>query len=123
MDLQGLSDAVELATGNASRALELLDAPAARPAPTREEIVAAERQRCIALCEGWIGRFHGTDIRYTSAREYAVDAIEDIIDLIRNGTNPALTGEQEKCTCCGFRREEHVGAGFGHSFTSAEDKS
>lgn len=46
---------------------------------------AEERARCIAICEGWIGTFQDREIKYTSAREYAVDAIEDIIDLIRSG--------------------------------------
>lgn len=50
--------------------------------------VEAERERCIAICEGWIGRFQDTEIQYTSPREYAVDAIEDIVDLIRDGTDP-----------------------------------
>jgi hypothetical protein len=50
--------------------------------------VEAERDRCIAICEGWIGRFQDTDIKYTSAREYAVDAVDDIAELIRNGTDP-----------------------------------
>jgi hypothetical protein len=55
--------------------------------------VEAERQRCIAVCEGWIGTFQDKEIQFTSAREYAVDAIEDIIDLIRNGpASPANQG-------------------------------
>lgn len=44
-----------------------------------------ERERCIALCEGWIGTFQDREIKYTTPREYAVGAIEDIIDLIRSG--------------------------------------
>jgi len=50
--------------------------------------VDAERERCVAICEGWIGRFQDTDIKYTSAREYAIDAVDDIAELIRNGTDP-----------------------------------
>jgi len=50
--------------------------------------VEQERQRCIAICEGWIGTFQDREIKYVSARQYAIDAIEDIIDLIRNGHTP-----------------------------------
>ncbi len=45
----------------------------------------SERERCIALCEGWIGTFQDREIKYTTPREYAIGAIEDIIDLIRAG--------------------------------------
>ena len=51
-------------------------------------LIANERERCIAICEGWIGRYQETEIQYTSPREYAIDAIDDIIDLIRDGTDP-----------------------------------
>jgi hypothetical protein len=51
--------------------------------------VEAERNRCIAICEGWIGRYQDTEIKYTSPREYAVDVVEDILDLIRDGTDIA----------------------------------
>ncbi|MDB5584835.1 MAG: hypothetical protein JWR80_10011 [Bradyrhizobium sp.] len=52
-----------------------------------EQLRAAhsERERCIALCEVWIGTFQDRAIKYTTPREYAIGAIEDIIDLIRNG--------------------------------------
>jgi len=50
--------------------------------------VEAERDRCVAVCEGWMERFEGTEIQYTSPREYACDAINDIIDLIRDGCDP-----------------------------------
>jgi hypothetical protein len=52
------------------------------------ETIQQERERCIAICEGWIGTFQHVDIKYTSPRAYAVDAIEDIIDLIREGHQP-----------------------------------
>lgn len=52
------------------------------------EAIAIERKRCIAICEGWIGTFQDREIKYTSAREYAIHAIEDIIDLIRDGHRP-----------------------------------
>jgi len=48
------------------------------------EAIATERKRCIAICEGWIGTYQYREIKYTSASDYAVDAIEDIIDLIRD---------------------------------------
>jgi len=49
------------------------------------DAIATERKRCIAICEGWIETFQDREIKYTSARDYAVDAIEDIIGLIREG--------------------------------------
>lgn len=56
-----------------------------------DRTVEAERKRCLAICEGWIGTFQDREIKYTSAREYAVDAIEDIIDLIRDGHQPSVS--------------------------------
>lgn len=57
--------------------------------------VEAERERCIAICEGWIGRYQNKEIQYTSPREYAVDAIDDIIDLIRDGTDPRPAADHQ----------------------------
>lgn len=57
--------------------------------------VSDERLRCIAICEGWIGTFQDRDIKYTSAREYAIGAIEDIIDIIRAG-RPVSTFSSSK---------------------------
>lgn len=51
--------------------------------------VTDERERCIAVCEGWIGEFQEYEIKRTSAREYAVGAIEDIIAEIREGHDPS----------------------------------
>lgn len=56
-------------------------------------LIKAERERCIAICEGWIGRYQDTDIKYTSAREYAISAVEDIADLIRSGADPRTPQE------------------------------
>ena len=58
--------------------------------------VEAERQRCIEICEGWIGTFQDKEIKFTSPREYAIDAIEDIIDLIRDGHDPATLEQGQK---------------------------
>lgn len=54
------------------------------------DVEMSERDRCIAICEGWMERFEGMEIQYTSAREYACDAINDIIDLIRDGKWPTI---------------------------------
>lgn len=48
----------------------------------------AERARCATICEGWLEQFAKTDIKYTSAREYASDAVKDILDAIREGRDP-----------------------------------
>jgi hypothetical protein len=53
-----------------------------------EVALANERERCIAVCESWIGTFQKFELKYTGAREYAVDAIEDIIEVIREGIDP-----------------------------------
>ncbi len=52
---------------------------------TEQEIIDRERYRCVRLCEMWIETFKDRDIQYVSARDYAVDAINDIIDLITDG--------------------------------------
>ena len=71
---------------------------ASTPAPSvdRAAIIEAERRRCLEICEGWIGTYQDREIQFTSAREYAVDAIEDIIDLIRDGHDPALAATEGK---------------------------
>jgi hypothetical protein len=53
-----------------------------------EVALANERERCIAVCESWIGTFQKFELKYTGAPEYAVDAIEDIIEVIREGIDP-----------------------------------
>lgn len=50
-----------------------------------EEAIIRERFRCIALCDGWINSFKDREIKYVGAREYAIDAIRDIMDLISDG--------------------------------------
>lgn len=52
---------------------------------TEQQITDRERLRCVRLCEMWIASFKDRDIKYVSARDYAVDAINDIIDLITDG--------------------------------------
>ena len=47
-----------------------------------------ERERCIAICGSWIGSFQNVDIQHLSARQWAVNSIEDIMELIRNGHDP-----------------------------------
>jgi uncharacterized protein Yka (UPF0111/DUF47 family) len=54
--------------------------------------VVSERERCIVVCESWIGEVQEDEINHISAREYAVVAIENIIAEIREGCDlsPAL---------------------------------
>ena len=64
---------------------------------TEQQIIECERYRCVHLCERWVATFKNIDIQYTSARDYAVDDINDSIDLIKDGqplpTPPAAQGE------------------------------
>lgn len=53
-----------------------------------EAALANERERCIAVCENWIGMFQKFELKRTGAREYAVDAIGDVIQAIREGFDP-----------------------------------
>lgn len=68
---------------------ELIDAALRAPAQgaglTEQQIIDRERYRCVKLCERWIETFNAVDIQYTSPKEYATDAINDIIDLITDG--------------------------------------
>jgi hypothetical protein len=52
---------------------------------TEQQIIDRERYRCVKLCERWIETFNAVDIQYTPPKEYATDAIKDIIDLITDG--------------------------------------
>ena len=36
----------------------------------------------VAICDEWLARFGAVEIKYTSAREYAVDAVNDIRDQL-----------------------------------------
>lgn len=64
---------------------------------------ADERERCIAICEGWMERFEGMEIQYTSPREYACDAINDIMDLIRDGIDPRSQAKEPEANETGPR--------------------
>lgn len=57
-------------------------------AQSKEYTVKNERERCIAICERWIGSFQHANPTTISPRTWAVDAIEDIIELIRSGEDP-----------------------------------
>jgi hypothetical protein len=60
-----------------------------------EAALANERERCIAVCESWIGTFQKFELKHTGAREYAVDAIGDIIEVIREGIDPRATLDKD----------------------------
>lgn len=47
------------------------------------QAVAAEREACAALCDQWVTMCQDFDIKYTSARNYAVEAVKDIADATR----------------------------------------
>lgn len=75
-------------------------------AALRGDSVEVERERCIAICEGWIGTFQDKEIKYTAPREYAIGAIEDIVDLIRNGHMPQVSRPVERTPAHHSTQEE-----------------
>jgi hypothetical protein len=50
-----------------------------------ETAVLAERRRCVAICEGWIGAWQKENPKYISAQQWATDAIQDIAEAIDKG--------------------------------------
>lgn len=50
-----------------------------------EAAVLAERRRCIAICEGWIGTWSMQNPKYVSAQQWATDAVQDIAEAIDRG--------------------------------------
>jgi hypothetical protein len=50
-----------------------------------ETAVLAERKRCLALCEGWIGVWGSQNPKFVSAQKWATDAIQDIAENIEKG--------------------------------------
>lgn len=84
------------ALAKADAILALSPAGQTGTASSFDKNVEAERQRCLAICEGWIGTYQDREIQYTSAREYAIDAIEDIMDLIRDGHQPSHSRPESK---------------------------
>jgi len=63
-----------------------------------EIAIANERERCVAVCESWIGTFQKFDPKRIGARNYAVDAIEDIIAVIREGHDPRAALDKDAAT-------------------------
>jgi hypothetical protein len=53
--------------------------------PEVEAAVLAERKRCVAICEGWIGAWSKESPKYVSAQQWATDAIQDIAEAIDKG--------------------------------------
>ena len=49
----------------------------------RDAAVAAERERCAAVITGWIDAFGEKQPEHVSARDWAVDAMNDCLDAIR----------------------------------------
>jgi hypothetical protein len=46
---------------------------------------ARAREECGAICDEWLAQFSDKEIEFTTAREYATDAVKDIAELIRTG--------------------------------------
>lgn len=53
--------------------------------------VEAERNRYIAICQGWLEAFQHRRPQYVSAQDWACDAIKDIIDGISSNQSPHAT--------------------------------
>jgi hypothetical protein len=47
--------------------------------------VDAERKRCVAICEGWIGTWQSQNPKAVSAQRWATEAIQDIAEMIESG--------------------------------------
>ena len=75
----GLLDAHDIFPADFLRLLDM----AAPSSSTNSEWNAAV-EACAAFLQGWLDQHAELEIKYTSAREYAVGAIEDNIDLIRS---------------------------------------
>lgn len=69
----------ETATGMALRAI-------------RNEVI----EQCAKMADGWLAAHGNTEIQYTSAREYACDAVADIADAIRELAMPSTDGESPR---------------------------
>ena len=41
-------------------------------------------EEAARVCEHWIRTFEHTHIQYTTPRDYAIDAVQDIADVLRN---------------------------------------
>lgn len=73
-------------------ALDALNAETARAIAaesSRDAAVEAEREACLSVLQRWVEVFGTTQIQYTSAREYACDAIQDCIDIVRSRAQTA----------------------------------
>lgn len=49
-----------------------------------QSVRSAAFEDAARVCGNWVGTFGHVDIKYTPAREYAVDAIEDIAEILRS---------------------------------------
>ncbi len=59
---------------------------------TMRKIRAEIIEECARMADGWLERHGETEIQYTSAREYACDAVADVADAIRALKNSETIG-------------------------------
>lgn len=57
---------------------------------------SATIEECARIADGWLARYGETEIKYTTAQEYACDAVEDIADGIRALARVTLSDEVGK---------------------------
>lgn len=60
--------------------------------------LVAERERCAAICDGWIAAYGNGNIQYTPPSEYATDAVQDVADAIRSGIDPKSQAKEPEAS-------------------------
>jgi hypothetical protein len=55
-------------------------------------IRSATIEECAKIADGWLARYGETEIKYTTAQEYASDAVADIADGIRRLSKTSCSG-------------------------------
>lgn len=89
------------------------------PASTTDRDATIEE--CARLADGWITVHGETEIEYTTAREYAVDAVQDVADAIRALSRSTLASTTEREAL--IRARAHiVTLGGGYNGSAYGDK-
>lgn len=61
---------------------------ASLPRQSEVQAVLAEREACAQIVDGWIGTFQDKNPQHVSAQQWAVDAMEDVAEVIRSRPKP-----------------------------------
>jgi hypothetical protein len=85
------------AFGLANSAFNVLGAAQPSSEAREKEITRlATIEECARMADGWLAIHGGNEIKYTSAREYASDAVADVADAIRGLAHPSRNGEASR---------------------------